>query len=157
MEAHRFSANSLKLFFHKSVLWGDMDWEQCGPLAGVPVEASEILSHYLFRKEMRTDDTVKPEAVMPYPHEDLSVTRHRDLSDDEVWESGKVVATKQSKTLFGRAQFRKGDLPNGLSAKTSEPPRNHADIAGWPSERSDQMAQAIRLAGACSGIRLPVA
>lgn len=134
-----------------------MDWDQCGPLANVPVEASEILSHYLFRKEIRADNTVKPEAVMPYPHEDLSVTRNRDLKDDEVWECGQVVASQQGKTLFGRAQFRKADLPIGLGAKTSEPPRNHADIGGWPSERSDQMAQAIRLVSHCLGERLPQA
>ena len=133
-----------------------MNWDKAGPLAKVPVEASEMLAHYLFRKELRQEDnTVKPEAVMPFPHEGLSVTRHRCLTDDEVWESGKVVANKQSRTLIGRADFKNSDLPKGLNAEPSEPPRNHADIIGWPSERSGQMAQAMKLAGVCEGKRLP--
>jgi hypothetical protein len=131
-----------------------MDWETSGPLAEEPVGASESLSHYLFRKELRPDDTVKPEAVMPFPHEGLSTTRHRNLTEDEVWESGRVVAAKQGRTLAGRADFMKADLPSGLDAIPSEPPRNHADIVGWPSERSGQMAQALMLSGKCVGHRL---
>jgi len=129
-----------------------MDWEQAGPLAAVPVSPEEKLSHYLFRKELRADGTVKAEAVVPYPHEALSVTRHRELSEEEIWECGEVVANKQGRTLFGRADFLAAGLPEGLKAQTSDPPRNHADILGWPSERSSQLAQAQRLSEICRGI-----
>lgn len=44
-----------------------MDWDQAGPLAAVPVSPGEVLSHYLFRKELRADGTVKAEAVVPSP------------------------------------------------------------------------------------------
>ncbi len=129
-----------------------MNWEEAGPLATVPVEPGEVLSHYLFRKELRADGTVKAEAVVPFPHESLSVMRHRDLTDAEIWESGEIVAAKQGRTLFGRADFRAEELPSGLEATPVEPPRNHADIIGWPSDRSAQLAQAIRLAGVCKGL-----
>ena len=131
-----------------------MNWDQCGPLAEQPVEASEILSHYLFRKELRPDDTVKPEAVIPYPHEALSATRHEELTNEDIWDSGRVIAAMQGRTLMGRADFKPGDMPKGLNAIPDEPPRNHANIIGWPSERSAQMAQALLLAGACVGRRL---
>jgi len=129
-----------------------MDWDQAGPLAAVPVSPEEMLSHYLFRKELRPDGTVRAEAVVPYPHEALSVTRHRELAEEEIWECGQVVANKQGRTLFGRADFSAAALPEGLNAQTSDPPRNHADILGWPSERSAQLAQAQRLSEVCRGI-----
>ena len=130
-----------------------MDWEQPGPLADTPVDPPEVLTHYLFRKELRGDGTVKPEAVTPFPHEDLSVTRHRDLTQEDIWECGEVVAVKQGRTFFGRADFRASHLPDGLAVQPSEPPRNHADIGGWPSERSGQLKQAVLLAEVCEGHR----
>lgn len=133
-----------------------MNWDESGPMAATPVGASEMLAHYLFRKELRQEDnTVKTEAVMPFPHESLSATRHQGLTDEEVWESGTVVANKQGRTLMGRADFKRLDLPKWLDALPEEPPRNHVEIVGWPSERSAQMAQALLLAGACVGRRLP--
>ena len=131
-----------------------MNWDQCGPLAEQPVEIYELLSHYLFRKELRPDDTVKPEAVIPYPHEALSATRHEELTNEDIWDSGRVIAAIQGRTLMGRADFKRGDMPKGLNAIPDEPPRNHANIIGWPSDRSAQMAQALLLAGACVGRRL---
>jgi len=132
-----------------------MNWEEAGPLAAIPVGAAEMLSHYLFRKELRADDTVRPGAVIPYPHEALSATRHEGLTDEEVWDSGRVVACKQGRTLMGRADFKCCDMPKGLNALPEDPPRNHANIIGWPSERSGQMAQALLFAGACFGRKLP--
>ena len=103
---------------------------------------------------MRPDDTVKPEAVIPYPHEALSATRHEELTNEDIWDSGRVIAAMQGRTLMGRADFKPGDMPKGLNAIPDEPPRNHANIIGWPSEKSAQMAQALLLAGACVGRRL---
>lgn len=130
-----------------------MNWQIPGPLAGIPPVADEILAHFLFRKELRGDGTVKPEAVIPYPHENLSVTRHRDLREGELRASGENIAKTQGRTLFGRADFRTMDLPEGLFAVSDEPPRNHADIRNWPLERSAQLAKAILLLGKCIGVR----
>ena len=131
-----------------------MDWDEVGPLCDIPIDPGEILSHYLFRKELRPDGSVRADAVVPFPNEALSATRHRGITEAEVWESGKTVASKMGRTLFGRADFKRSDLPPQLDVIPSEPPRNHADIVGWPSDLSSQLARAIEMSGICTGYRL---
>lgn len=154
-EVHHFSDTSLKPFFRKFVPWDDMNWEDSGPLAEVSVEPGEMLSHYLFRSEIRADNSLKPDAIMPHPHEDLSVTRHKNLTEDQIWDCATIVAGKQNRRLFGRADFLADSLPKPLLVKPDEPPCNHAGIFGWPSERSDQMAKALLFAPKCECKRLP--
>ena len=146
---------SLRQFSLKSVPWDEMNWEEPGPLADVPVEPSEILAHYLFRSEIRSDNSLKPDAVMPHPYEDLSVTRHKNLTEEQIWECAKIVAGKQGRRLFGRTDFLANNLPKPLVVKPDEPPCNHAGIFGWPSERSDQMAKALMFAAKCVCKKVP--
>ena len=119
-----------------------------GSLAEVPVDNAERLARFVLteRHIRKSDGTVRAEALIPSPHVELSVTRHRDLSNDDVWTLGEDVATKRMKPLIGRADFRAADArQQKLDVKPDEPPRNHANVLGWPPEKASQMALAQEL------------
>ena len=70
----------------------------------LPVSDEEWLARFiLFRNQIRSDQTVKPDAFIPYPYPDLSVTRHLGLTEKELWETGQEVADSRPATLYGRA------------------------------------------------------
>ena len=73
-----------------------------GSLAEVPVDDAEQLARFVLteRHIRKSDGTVRAEALIPSPHVELSVTRHRDLSNDDVWTLGEDVATKRMKPLI---------------------------------------------------------
>lgn len=109
-----------------------------------------ILFSKLFR---RSDQAVKPDAFIPHPHEELSVTRHRKLSDKKLWDIGKSVARKRPSNLYGRAdiqalQARKQNIdvvPRPLWKN-----RNHACLVGWPVEKEKQKIIAIEIAASAN-------
>lgn len=74
-----------------------------------PVTDDEFLARFvLFRGWIRSgDSTVRPDAFIPYPYPDLSVTRHIGLSVEEVWQIGQAVADRRPATLYGRADIRR--------------------------------------------------
>ena len=155
-----------------------IDWGEAGPLANQEVEGDEDLSHFLERKSEisqggSTKGQVKPFALIPFSGTGLSVTREKDLSAEQVWESG--LATIQLKNsnqlkkhkkeylrkhesasdseaeeyakkelkpleLRGKATFKADQISKFMiKATVVEPPRNHVDLVGWPSEKSRQM------------------
>ena len=126
-----------------------MNWDEPGPLATLPVNPEEILSRFLFGKGLRADKSVRPEEFVPYPHEELSVIRQRNLTSEELSECGSYIASKRGRSLKGRADFLASAIPSTLSVTPSEPPKNHANIVGWPSEKSIQLSQAQILSAAC--------
>ncbi len=68
------------------------------------VGANEKLSRFVlssrhFRKD---NETVKADAFVPHPYEELSVNRDLEATDDETWAIGRTVANGLSKTLYGR-------------------------------------------------------
>ena len=96
---------------------------------------------------------MKAEAILPFKWVELSVSRHRDLTESELWELGQEVARKRSETerrevpLVGRADFlARTARQQNLDVKPDEPPRNHANIIGWPIEKSAQMSLAQQIA-----------
>lgn len=115
-----------------------------------PVEETERLSRYvLHSKHFRQDQTPRPELFMPHPHQDLSVTRHRDATEDELWQVGKDVAQQRNKTFYGRFEIEAKDCEIEtlkVEAKPVEGNPNHADITGWPSDKSAQKALALQIA-----------
>lgn len=122
-----------------------------GPLAAVPVEDGERLARFVFteRYVSKKDGKVKPEALRPYPWAELSVSRHCDLTPDELWQLGRDVAEERSKKegrvfpLIGRADFlARAARDQKLEVVPDEPPRNHANIIDWPAEKSAQMSLA---------------
>ena len=91
--------------------------------------------------------------MLPYKHVELSVSRHREISEDELRELGHEVARKRSEnegrqfSLLGRVDFlARAPRLQGLDVKPSEPPRNHANVIGWPAAKDAQMSLAQEIA-----------
>ena len=113
------------------------------------------LSRYLtssnhFSPEKRL---VKPNAFMPRANPEngqweTSVFRIYGLTDEEVWEIGESVVIVSGKTLYGRAAIRVEDVEKaGLSVMPDDNPPRHANIIGWPDEKSERKLFAERLVG----------
>ena len=127
------------------------------------VDDDEMLARYILagektkslRKLVRPDETIKPQLFMPYPHRDLSVNRHRDCSEDEIWSFGKAVAAYRDRTFHGRSDISVADCALDsleVLAKPIPPPPdvpanpNHADIVGFAEKKEDQLSLAAKLA-----------
>lgn len=117
-----------------------------------PVDDEEQLARYItqsgqFRK---SNGTVKGDLFMPHPHTELSVTRHKDATEEEIWSAGKEVAAKRGK-LYGRADILCSHCKIEsltVSAKPLSHNPNHADIEGWPESKADKKLLAQKLAEA---------
>ncbi|MFZ2629489.1 MAG: hypothetical protein WAX67_11505, partial [Rugosibacter sp.] len=96
-----------------------------------------------------SDNTVKPDAFIPYPHPDLSVTRHINLSEEVLWKIGQDVADARSANLYGRADIyastaRRQNLRISAAPVPNNP--NHTNIDGWPADKPAQKMIALQLA-----------
>lgn len=123
------------------------------------VSADEQLARFiLFSKWLRSDETVRPEAFMPHPYVDLSVTRHQALSEQEIWEIGQSVGGTRQAMLYGRADIRASDvLRQSLGVESAPVPSNpnHANIIGWPEQKPAQKIIALQLAAVAKYRGLP--
>lgn len=122
------------------------------------VTSEERLARYiLHRRHVRQDNTLRPNAFIPHPYQELSVTRHRGASDDELWMVGVDVSVQTGKTLCGR-----GDLTAfaclaqelRVVAAPVEGNSNHANVVGWP-EKPAQKLIAQELAARADFVRVP--
>jgi hypothetical protein len=121
------------------------------------VATDEQLARFiLHRSHLRQDWTVKPDAFIPYPWPNLSVTRHLHLSETELWNIARQVARQTEKTLHGRADVQTAAFERQkllvVPAPVSENP-NHANVSGWPLEKSAQKAIAQEIAQAAGKAR----
>lgn len=122
------------------------------PKSVPPVAAEELLSRYiLFSAHVRNSDhSVKPDAFMPHPRVELSLTRHLHATDAELWQEGERVALLRSRPLYGRAIVASiAFLDEGLTveAKPIIPANpNHADATKWPLDKAAQKMKAIQIA-----------
>lgn len=115
------------------------------------VASEEWLSRYILQSNhiRKADSTVKPEAFIPHPCEDLSVTRHLDLDQESIWSIGEDVALQRNKPLYGRAvnqaltyfEHKLKVLHAPVSGNA-----NHANVTGWPSAKEAQKIIAIEIA-----------
>lgn len=118
-----------------------------------PVGEDELLARFiLFKRHFRRiDNTIKPEALIPAPRTQLSVTRHLGLTARQIWEAGcEVVRVRQLQvpgaTLHGRADILASDARNlHLEVNPDEPPPNHANIEPWPTDEAAQINIAQKL------------
>lgn len=132
------------------------------------IEGGEQLSRcVVFSKHLRAAKSdgspvgrVKPGAFIPHPHDDLSVNRHVQSTDADVWQLCCQVALHQRKTLYGRATVVAIDFQSKTLTVTPDPIRtdnpdglppnpNHAIVVGWPIEKSAQLAIAQDIADGC--------
>lgn len=117
-----------------------------------PVESNEWLARFILRRtHLRQDRTVKQDAFIPHPYPDLSVTRHIQLSETQIWDIGQDVARQIRKPLLGRADvqvfiFQLQKL-RVVAEPLSENP-NHANVVRWPAEKPAQKIIAQQIAAA---------
>ena len=115
------------------------------------VHETELLTRFLLSKShIRADGTIKPNAFIPHPYEDLSVNRHRDATEAGTWSIGHAIARNRNdkKTLKGRAdiiaiKFIKQRLK--VEADPIEGNPNHAIVLRWPKEKPAQKAIALEI------------
>ena len=122
-----------------------------------PVTSDEQLARFiLHRSHLRQDWTVKPDAFIPHPWPNLSVTRHLQLSETELWNIGRDVARLAKKTLHGRADVRVFNFERHklrvIAAPIVKNP-NHANVSGWPLEKPAQKVIAQEIAAAAGKAR----
>jgi hypothetical protein len=128
------------------------------------ISDDELLARFITRRDwMRHDGTLRPEAFFPPRDLQLSVTRHGNLSMEQLWQLGRdvanVIAEKRSAGLFGRADLQVKTVTR-LNLKTEVAPLpgnpNHAHITGWSSDKSAWKAVLLELANAAQVIRIPM-
>jgi hypothetical protein len=116
-----------------------------------PVTPSEVLSRFIMQTNWYrlSDNRVRYAAFMPNPKNgETSVYRISGISDREVWEIGdREVGLRRDKPILGRADIGASFvITKGLNVVPSEPPIRHANIIGWPEQKSEQRLVAIELA-----------
>lgn len=119
---------------------------------GKPVTSDEQLARFIFfSNRLRQDGTVKPDEFIPHPYPDLSVTRHLNLTEAEIWNIGQRVGQQREKLLLGRADVQAYSFERHrlqvVAAPVAENP-NHANVTDWPTEKSAQKAIAQEIAAA---------
>ncbi len=142
-------------------------------LGDVPVEDGERLARMILnerhvRKDVRSEKvTAKPEAFLPHSRIELSVIRHREITEAELWSIGwEVSAQREAGDTFGRKfpLLGRGDFfardarvqnLDVVPVEGPDLPRNHADIVGWPPEKSAQMLRAVEIAAAAIFVAVP--
>lgn len=114
------------------------------------IENSELLARYITSsKWFRSNQTVRQDAFIPHPYPDLSVTRHKSLSEQEIWKIGQSIADGRPATLYGRADITAGEVrKQKLTVEPKPVPENlnHASISGWPVDKPAQKILALELA-----------
>ena len=121
-------------------------------LENVPdVERSETLSRFIVssRHIRNSDETVKADAFVPHPYEELSVNRDKQATDEETWGVGYVVALKLGRTLYGRADALAATYTSlqltTIAAPIPDNP-NHVNVCNWPPGKPEQILKAKEIA-----------
>ncbi len=132
-----------------------IDPEKVPPIANTEKLARYVTQSGQFRK---SDHTVKQDLFIPHPRPELSLTRHLNATEAEIWEIGIHVSKQMNRNLYGRSDIQAIDCKiDSLNVVEKPIPNNsnHADIEGWPSQKQDQKAIALKLAASASKIILP--
>lgn len=120
------------------------------------VSDEERLARFILRKShIRQDMTVKPDAFIPHPHKELSITRHGDMQESALMDIGLSIAedikkkSNQTIKICGRAdilaRFVRSQQLNVAAAPVEKNPW-HANITGWRQEKAQQKMKALELA-----------
>ena len=123
------------------------------------VSDSEVLARFiLYKRYIRNDGTLKPDAYIPHPYPDLSVTRHIGLVEGTIWAIGEEIATQQSKSLYGRGDVSASTFRSlRLRVEAAPVPRNpnHANVTGWPHDKPAQKMRAQEISAAATFVSNP--
>jgi hypothetical protein len=143
-----------------------------GPCARFVNDEEELARFVLTDSWLYKDDRLgcklRPIALIPSPHEELSVYRIDGWTSDEVRIVGQGVAEeresnhRQRELAYGKPYppaKRKSFRIEQLDVIWDEPPFAHANVVGWPTEfgnrkakEAAQLAKALRLVDANSVI-----
>ena len=125
-----------------------------------PVTSDEWLARFIhYQRYIRQDRTVRADAFIPHPYPDLSVTRHLQFSDTELWQIGEDIARQITRSLYGRVDaqvfvFQRQQLQVVADPVLPENP-NHANVIGWPPEKPAQKIIAQQIAAAAGKVLAP--
>ena len=141
---------SLKKLFERFGLWKSSQ-------AGTPISERERISRFLVQSShfAKSKAKVKVGAFMPPTSGKLSICRSEGLTEAEIWQIGLKYVASQSRSVKARADLLASDiLSTGYNGKNlaidadGKPHIHHANIIGWPDERSQKLLLAIILADA---------
>jgi hypothetical protein len=79
----------------------------------------------------------------------LSLTRHFQATEEELWNEGRRVSLLRQLTLYGRADVSvDAFLSESLQVVAKPLPENpnHADAIGWPANKAEQKIKALEIA-----------
>ena len=115
------------------------------------VDAQELLSRFILSSKhfSRDQSRVKPDAFMPPPNRELSVTRQNMIAEPDLWAVGQHIAEQRGRTLYGRGDalastFRSLQLEVIPDPLVGNP--NHANVTGWPEVKAECKLLAMELA-----------
>lgn len=125
------------------------------------VKNSELLARFITSSKWfrPSNQTVKQDAFIPYPYPDLSVTRHKSISEQEIWKVGQEISDVRPATLYGRADVSAEEVrKQKLTVEPRPVPENlnHACILGWPIDKPAQKILALELAAVARFVPKPI-
>jgi hypothetical protein len=123
------------------------------------IKNEELLARFVTSsKWFRSNQTVRQDAFIPHPYPDLSVTRHKSLSEPEIWKIGQEISDARPATLYGRADVSAEEVrKQKLTVEPRPTPENlnHACILGWPADKPAQKILALELAAVARFVSKP--
>jgi hypothetical protein len=137
------------------------------------VEDDEMLARFIvagqstrsLRKYVRENNTVKPQLFLPYKRVELSVNRHRDCDEGEIWDFGQAIAAYREMAFYGRSDIAVVSCTFDKLSVVAKPIRNHpqgvpdnpnhADIVDFPAAKEDQLSLAEKLAAKATDRQAP--
>lgn len=119
------------------------------------VENHERLSRFFFFSKWFTPSTkrISPNAFVPHPYINLSVSCTQGLTEAEIWETGKVTQNllREPRKLYARGDIStKHILTERLQLIRDDKPLYHANISNWPEDREIQREIAVRIVAQAS-------
>jgi hypothetical protein len=125
------------------------------------VKNSALLARFITSSKWfrPSNQTVKQDAFIPHPYPDLSVTRHKSLSKQEIWKVGQEISDARPATLYGRADIFAEDVrKQKLTVEPRPVPENlnHACILSWPIDKPAQKILALELAAVARFVPKPM-
>lgn len=85
----------------------------------------------------RAGSKTKRDAFLPNPAGKLSVFRIVGLDDAAIWDIARRHIAARDRPVYGRSEIKAGAvLPTGLTIDPDNAPVRHANIVGWPAEKS---------------------
>lgn len=103
-----------------------------------PVADEEALTRYVLQQK-HLKEGQRFRAFLPNSDGQVSIFRTTGWDEARIWNTGnEFVAVPSNNTVYGRADITaRKVLDQGLTINPSEPPRDHADILGWPDTTDD--------------------